>query len=68
MEWQVSNVVGAADRKDNVYPNKPDGQAHLKIDNTVALMSALGVVMNAEEEFMPASPWDDPNFSMAGAE
>jgi phage terminase large subunit-like protein len=68
MEWQISNVVGAADKKDNVYPNKPDGQAHLKIDNTVALMSALGVAMSAEEEEMATSPWDDPTFSMAGAE
>lgn len=67
MEWQISNVVAAADKKDNVYPNKPDGQAHLKIDNPVALISALGVTMSKEEEDMPTSPWDDPEFSMFGA-
>jgi phage terminase large subunit-like protein len=33
MEWQISNVVAAPDKKDNVYPNKPAGQDHLKIDN-----------------------------------
>lgn len=52
MEWEMSNVVAAADKKDNVYPNKPLGQDHLKIDNPVALISALGVAManNAEPE------------------
>lgn len=49
MEWEISNVVGAPDKKDNVYPNKPDGQPHLKIDNPVALMSALGVHMGDED-------------------
>ncbi|CAD7336072.1 terminase large subunit [Sphingomonadales bacterium 56] len=68
MEWEISNVVGAPDKKDNVYPNKPEGQAHLKIDNPVALMSALGVHMGEEKEEMPASPWDDPEFSMSGAD
>lgn len=48
MEWEMSNVVAAADKKDNVYPNKPAGQNHLKIDNPVALMSAIGVGMAAE--------------------
>ncbi|MBB6191188.1 phage terminase large subunit-like protein [Sphingobium wenxiniae] len=64
MEWEISNVVGAPDKKDNVYPNKPEGQPHLKIDNPVALMSAIGVHMGEEKEEVPASPWDDPNYSM----
>lgn len=50
MEWEISNVVGTLDKKDNVYPNKPEGQAHLKIDNPVALMSAIGVHMGDEAE------------------
>jgi phage terminase large subunit-like protein len=45
MEWQMGNVVAKADAKDNVYPRKPEGQDHQKIDNPVALMSALGVAM-----------------------
>ena len=49
MEWEMSNVVAAPDKKDNVYPNKPTGQNHLKIDNPVALMSGLGVAMKAQE-------------------
>lgn len=66
MEWQMSNVVGAPDKKDNVYPNKPRDED--KIDNPVALMSTLGVAMTNEEEETMASPWDDPDFSMADAE
>lgn len=50
MEWEMSNVVAAADKKDNVYPNKPAGQDHLKIDNPVALISALGVAMSGETQ------------------
>lgn len=67
MEWQMSNVVAQADAKDNVYPRKPDGQNHLKIDNPVALISALGVAMSKEEEQVATSPWDDPNFSLVPA-
>ena len=66
MEWQMNNVVAQADRKDNVYPNKPRVEA--KIDNPVALISALGASMTKEEEMVPASPWDDPEFSMTAAE
>jgi phage terminase large subunit-like protein len=66
MEWEMSNVVAAPDKKDNVYPNKPAGQNHLKIDNPVALISALGVVMGEREEPMAYSPWDDPEFSLVG--
>jgi phage terminase large subunit-like protein len=44
MEWQISNVVAQADAKDNVYPRKPNDEA--KIDNPVALISALGVALN----------------------
>jgi len=47
MEWQISNVVAQPDKKDNVYPNKPRMDA--KIDNPVALMSALGVAMSGAE-------------------
>lgn len=48
MEWQMNNVVAQADRKDNVYPNKPRAEA--KIDNPVALIMALGASMTGEEE------------------
>ena len=49
MTWQVSNVVARKDAKDNVYPRKPDGQEQLKIDNVVALISALGIAQQPEE-------------------
>lgn len=67
MEWEMSNVVGKLDLKDNVFPNKPVGQNHLKIDNPMALMMALGVAISGKETGMATSPWDDPAFSVAGA-
>ena len=66
MEWQINNVVAQADAKENVYPRKPRAEA--KIDNPVALIAALGTAMTKEEEEMPISPWDDPEFSMSGSE
>lgn len=52
MEWQVANVTGAPDKKDNVYPNKP--RADAKIDNPVALMSAIRVFISADR---PGKSW-----------
>lgn len=65
MEWEMNNVVAQADAKDNVYPRKPRDEA--KIDNPVALIAALGVAIAKEEEQVPTSPWDDPEFSISGA-
>jgi phage terminase large subunit-like protein len=64
MEWEMNNVVATLDAKDNVYPRKPRDEA--KIDSPVALIAALGVAMTKEEELVPTSPWDDPEFSLAG--
>lgn len=66
MEWEMNNVVAQADAKDNVYPRKPRDEA--KIDNPVALIAALGVAIAKEEEQVPTSPWDDPEFSISGAD
>lgn len=66
MEWQVNNVTGAADKKDNVYPNKPRDEA--KIDNPVALIMAIGVAIKEEAEVEETSPFDDPDYVMAGSE
>ena len=65
MEWQINNVVAQVDAKDNVYPRKPRVEA--KIDNPVALIAAIGTVMNTEETIAPTSPWDDPEYSMHGS-
>lgn len=67
MEWQMSNVVAAIDKKDNVFPNKPEGQHHLKIDSPVALIMAIGVATTREEAPMAISPWDDPDFALVKA-
>jgi len=66
MEWQINNVVAQPDAKDNVYPRKPRDEA--KIDNPVALIAALGVAMKEEEEMVATSPWDDPEYSLSGAD
>ena len=62
MEWEMSNVVAQLDAKDNVYPRKP--RVEDKIDNPVALISAIGVAIAKEEDEMPSSPWDDPTYNM----
>ena len=66
MEWQVNNVVAAIDAKDNVFPRKPRDEA--KIDSPVALIMALGTALTNEEEAVPISPWDDPEYSLTGEE
>jgi phage terminase large subunit-like protein len=61
MAWMVSNVVCHLDAKDNVYPRKE--RPENKIDGVVAAIMALGRWM-AGEAPPPASPWDDPTFSL----
>ncbi|MEE4153436.1 MAG: terminase TerL endonuclease subunit [Erythrobacter sp.] len=57
MEWQINNVTGAEDKKENVYPNKPRAEA--KIDSPVALIMALGASMTGETE--ARSFWETEN-------
>ena len=45
--WQIGNVVGKEDAKDNVYPRKE--RAENKIDGPVALIMAMGRFMAAAE-------------------
>lgn len=61
--WMLSNVVAKADAKDNVYPRKD--RVENKIDGPVAHMMALARWMVGTES--QSSPWDDPEFSLAGA-
>lgn len=46
--WQIGNVVGKIDAKDNVYPRKE--RPENKIDGAVALIMAMGRQMVAEAE------------------
>ena len=63
LNWMIGNVVGHYDAKENVYPRK-ELPAN-KIDGAVALIMGLGwFVMNKEQE--QTSPWEDPNFRLAG--
>ena len=66
MEWQINNVVAQIDAKDNVFPRKPRDEA--KIDNPVALIMALGAALKEEDEVEETSPWDDPDYVLAGSE
>lgn len=61
--WQIGNVVGKEDAKDNVYPRKE--RPENKIDGAVALIMAMGRQMVGEPT--TSSPWDDPNFSLVNA-
>jgi phage terminase large subunit-like protein len=64
-DWMASNVTAKEDGRGNIYPRKPHGQDHLKIDGITAALMAEGLSMNSEA---PAfSPWDDPSFSLVGA-
>lgn len=62
--WMLSNVVTKVNHRDQVYPRKERDEN--KIDGPVAHIMVLGRCM-ASDEPAPASPWDDPQFSLAGA-
>lgn len=51
--WMAGNVVAKADPRNNLYPRKPDGQPHLKIDGIVAALMAEAVAQNEPE---PSGP------------
>jgi phage terminase large subunit-like protein len=62
--WMLSNVVARPDKKDNVYPNKDRNEN--KIDGPVAQMMAMSRFLLGTAP-PPASPWDDPAFSLVKA-
>lgn len=47
--WNASNVVAAADAKNNLFPRKETNQSHQKIDGIVATLFALGRAMHMQE-------------------
>ncbi len=51
MTWQMGNVVSKTDRKDNVYPTKE--RAEKKIDNPVALIMAVGRMLQTDTTESP---------------
>jgi phage terminase large subunit-like protein len=48
LEWRLSNVVGKADRRGNLYPTKQ--RIDQKIDAAVALMMAVGRAMAEDKD------------------
>jgi phage terminase large subunit-like protein len=55
LTWQVSNVVGHYDVKDNVYPRRERQES--KIDAVVGLIMALGIYINNELEIDWSFKW-----------
>jgi phage terminase large subunit-like protein len=48
LEWCLSNVIGKADRRGNLYPTKQ--RVDQKIDAAVALMMAVGRAMTEDKD------------------
>ena len=44
-DWMASNVTAKEDGRGNIYPRKPHGQDHLKIDGITAALMAEGLSM-----------------------
>lgn len=55
-DWMASNVTAKEDGRGNVYPRKPHGQDHLKIDGITAALMAEGLSMSEAAE--------EPKFQM----
>lgn len=55
-DWMASNVTAKEDGRGNVYPRKPHGQDHLKIDGITAALMAEGLSM---EEVEAASVYEE---------
>ncbi|HYE51204.1 MAG TPA: terminase TerL endonuclease subunit [Azospirillaceae bacterium] len=64
LRWMASNVAPAQDPAGNIKPDK--ARSSERIDGIVALIMALGRAMVREASEPTASPWDDPNFTLAG--
>ena len=48
-DWMASNVTAKEDGRGNIYPRKPHGQEHLKIDGITAALMAEGLSMQEEQ-------------------
>lgn len=48
-DWMASNVTAKEDGRGNIYPRKPHGQDHLKIDGITAALMAEGLSLTSEE-------------------
>ncbi len=50
-DWMASNVTAKEDGRGNIYPRKPHGQDHLKIDGITAALMAEGLSMKEAAAF-----------------
>lgn len=49
-DWMASNVTAKEDGRGNIYPRKPHGQDHLKIDGITAALMAEGLSMAPDDD------------------
>lgn len=49
LDWMASNVTAKEDGRGNIYPRKPHGQDHLKIDGITAALMAEGLSMEESD-------------------
>ena len=55
-DWMASNVTAKEDGRGNIYPRKPHGQDHLKIDGITAALMAEGLSM-VETDTIDVDDW-----------
>lgn len=49
LNWMAANISVKPNNRDLLFPHKPDGQIHLKIDGMVAALMAIGLQMSEPE-------------------
>lgn len=64
MAWMMGHCTVRFDQNLNYVPDKKSSLD--KIDGPVAAVMGIGLAIDEQEEGAPASPWDDPNFSLTG--
>ncbi|RZJ19114.1 MAG: terminase large subunit [Brevundimonas sp.] len=65
LRWCAQNVAIETDAAGNIKPSK--AKSTERIDGIAALVTGLALAVADDGGGLAASPWDDPNFSLAGA-
>jgi phage terminase large subunit-like protein len=60
LEWCLSNIVGKADRRGNLYPTKL--RLEQKIDAAIALMMVIGRAMTEDQNDRNLDSYSKPQF------
>lgn len=65
LRWMAGNAEVRFDENMNFMPAKKTSAE--KIDGIVAGVMVVGLAMSGEDCAVPSSPWDNPDFNLAGA-